>query len=383
MELFDVYPLLNIEPNKGYGTYIYDKNGDQYLDLYGGHAVISIGHSHPIYVQRLTDQIKTLGFYSNSVQNPLQKKLAQFLGELSGCSDYKLFLINSGAEANENALKMASFYNGRTKVLAIKNAFHGRTSAAVNVTDNEKIKAPINKTFEVDFLSWSAVSEIITAIKSGQYTAFIMETIQGIAGIYEPVWDKLADIQDACQETNTVFIADEIQCGYGRTGKFFAFQHAPTPLIPDIITVAKGMGNGFPIGAVLLHPKFKASHGLLGTTFGGSHLGCAAALAVLEVMQKEKVIANAEKMGDFLLQALRNMSGVVEVRGKGLLIGIQFEQAAKPIRDLLYQKYRVMTGSSNEPNTMRLLPALNIQKNHVNDFLQKLQMALQELRISG
>lgn len=383
MELFDVYPLLNIEPHKGYGTYIYDKNGEQYLDLYGGHAVISIGHSHPHYVQRLTDQLKNLAFYSNSVQNPLQKKLAGMLGELSGCPDYHLFLINSGAEANENALKMASFHNGRTKVLAIKNAFHGRTSAAVNVTDNEKIKAPINKTFEVDFLSWSAPDEIITAIKSGQYTAFIMETIQGIAGIFEPAWDKLDDIQEACLETNTVFIADEIQCGYGRTGKFFAFQHAPKPITPDIITVAKGMGNGFPIGAVLLHPKFIATHGLLGTTFGGSHLGCAAAIAVLEVMHKEKILSNAGKMGELLLQSLRQMPGVREVRGKGLLIGVQFDHAAKPVRDLLYQKYRVMTGSSNEPNTMRLLPALNIQKNHVNDFLQKLQMALQELRISG
>lgn len=383
MELFDVYPLLNIEPQKGYGTYIYDKSGDQYLDLYGGHAVISIGHSHPHYVQRLTDQIKNLGFYSNSVQNPMQKKLAQLLGEVSGLPDYQLFLINSGAEANENALKMASFHNGRIRVLAIKEAFHGRTSAAVNVTDNPKIKAPINTTFPVDFYTWEEADEIIIALKTKQYTAFIMETIQGIAGIYEPAWDKLNAIQEACRESDTVFIADEIQCGYGRTGRFFAYQYAPQTLEPDLITVAKGMGNGFPIGALLLHPKFKASHGLLGTTFGGSHLGCAAALAVLEVMQKEKILANATKMGDYLIKELKLIPGIKEVRGKGLLIGVEFEQTAKPIRDLLYQKYRVMTGSSNEPHTMRLLPALTIQKNHVTDFLQKLQMALQELRTSA
>ncbi len=375
MQLFDVYPLYDIEPVKGEGARVWDKNGVEYLDFYGGHAVISIGHAHPHYVKMISEQVARLGFYSNSIINSLQHELADKLGELSQCADYQLFLINSGAEANENALKLASFHNGRTKIIAFKKAFHGRTSAAVNVTPDPKLVAPINATFEREFHDLNDLESVKVSILRGDVCAVIIEGIQGIGGIHTPNADFLRAIQDLCHETNTVFILDEIQSGYGRSGQFFAFQYVKG-LKPDIITTAKGMGNGFPIGGVLIHPKFKAKHGLLGTTFGGNHLACAAAIAVLDVLKNENLIEKAAKVGAYAIEKMKTLQGVKEVRGIGLMIGVEFEFPTAALRKRLAFEEKCFVGSSSEANTIRLLPPLSISKADVDLLVEKMEMAI-------
>ncbi len=369
MQLFDVYPLYDIEPVKARDVLIWDKAGHQYLDFYGGHAVISIGHSHPHYVKKLGEQLQRLGFYSNSVKIPLQQELANKLGELSGYHDYHLFLCNSGAEANENALKLASFHNKRKVVAAFQGSFHGRTSAAVSATDNPKIRAPLNENHEVIFLPLNDEEALQQAFQQNDFCAVIIEGIQGVAGIQLPSPQFLRQIQTLCQQTETVLILDEVQSGYGRSGKFFAHQFAG--IRPDLITIAKGMGNGFPAAGVLIHPQFKASHGLLGTTFGGNHLACAAAVAVLEIIAQEKLIDNSANIGSYLLDELRKMpTGIKEVRGRGLMIGIELEFASDAMRKKMLFEHRIFTGSSHDPNTIRLLPPLTLTKEHADRFLE-------------
>jgi acetylornithine/N-succinyldiaminopimelate aminotransferase len=375
MQLFDVYPLYDIEPVKGQNARVWDKNGVEYLDFYGGHAVISIGHAHPHYVKMISEQVARLGFYSNSIINSLQQELADKLGALSGCDDYQLFLINSGAEANENALKMASFHNGRTKIIAFKKAFHGRTSAAVNITPDPKLVAPINATFEREFHDLNDIETVRASILRGDVCAVIIEGIQGIGGIHVPLGEFLKEIQELCHQTNTVFILDEIQSGYGRSGAFFGFQHYAC-IKPDIITMAKGMGNGFPIGGVLIHPKFKPKHGMLGTTFGGSHLACAAGIAVLDVMKKEKLMENAYKVGKYAIEKMKTLPGVKEVRGIGLMIGVEFEFPTAALRKRMAFEEKCFVGSSSEANTIRLLPPLSITKADVDILAEKMEMAI-------
>jgi acetylornithine aminotransferase len=376
MNLFDVYPLYDICPVKGLGSYVWDEKGTKYLDFYGGHAVISIGHSHPHYITKITGQLHALAFYSNSIVNPLQSQLADLLGELSGCQDYQLFLCNSGAEANENALKMASFENGRKKIIAFKKAFHGRTSAAVNVTDSKGIQAPINSTFEVVYLPLNDFDALEKAFLQTDIAAVIIEGIQGIGGIHIPEKAFLQKISTLCQGSNTVLILDEIQSGYGRSGSFFAFQKAG--IQPDIISMAKGMGNGFPIGGILLHPRFKAKHGLLGTTFGGSHLACAAGIAVLEVIRDEKLMEHAAETGRYLLNELKTsaLPGVVDVRGEGLMIGIEFDYNTATLRKKLLIDKHIFTGSSSDPNTIRLLPSLTVSNSEIEQLLSGLKSVL-------
>lgn len=374
MQLFDVYPLFDLKPVKGEGAYVFDEDGNKYLDFYGGHAVISIGHSHPHYVAKLQEQVSQLGFYSNSVQNPLQQELADKLGVLSGCDNYQLFLCNTGAEANENALKLASFQNGRQKIIAFKKAFHGRTSAAVNTTDKETIKAPINKTFSVEFHEWNALETVEESLSKGDVAAVIIEGIQGIGGIHVPDSAFLKALANACSKYDTVLILDEIQSGYGRSGAFFAFQYAD--IQPDLITMAKGMGNGFPIGGVLIHPKFEAKYGLLGTTFGGNHLACAAGIAVLDVLKEENLVEHSAQLGSSLMQELNTLPGVKSVRGLGLMIGLEFDFAIKELRKSLLFEEQVFTGSSSDLNVIRLLPPLNITESEVDLFLSKFKKAL-------
>jgi acetylornithine/N-succinyldiaminopimelate aminotransferase len=379
MQLFDVYPLYSIEPVKGKGAKVWDTEGVEYLDFYGGHAVISIGHAHPHYVKMISEQVAQLGFYSNSIINSLQQELADKLSEASQLTDYQLFLINSGAEANENALKLASFHNGRTKVIAFKKAFHGRTSAVVNVTPDPKLVAPINATFEREFHDLNNIDSVRESILRGDACAVIIEGIQGIGGIHTPTGEFLKEIQELCHQTNTIFILDEIQSGYGRSGQFFAFQHYAC-IKPDIVTIAKGMGNGFPIGGVLIHPKLKAKHGLLGTTFGGSHLACAAGIAVLDVLKQENLIVNAQKVGKYALEKLKVLDGVKEIRGKGLMIGIEFEFPTAALRKRLAFEHKVFVGSSSEANTIRLLPPLSITTADVDTLIEKMKIAIaQEL----
>ena len=374
MQLFNVYPLFDIQPVKGRGAYVFDEKGNEYLDFYGGHAVISIGHSHPHYVSMIENQLKALGFYSNSIQNPLQQELATKLGRLSGCDDYQLFLCNSGAEANENALKLASFHNGKHKIIAFQKAFHGRTSAAVNITDNEKIKAPINRTFEVEFHGWNNLETVQNSLKEEDVCAVIIEGIQGIGGVQVSEKGFLQQLEKACKQYGAVLILDEIQSGYGRSGHFFAFQWAG--ITPDLITVAKGMGNGFPIGWVLIHPKFEASYGLLGTTFGGNHLACSAGIAVLDVIGEENLIANAAKRGNDLIKELTYLSGVKTVRGMGLMIGVEFDFPVAKLRKQLLFEEKTFTGSSSDPNVLRLLPPLNIGEKETNLLLSGLRKLL-------
>jgi acetylornithine aminotransferase len=354
---------------------VWDKNGVEYLDFYGGHAVISIGHAHPHYVKMISEQVARLGFYSNSIINSLQQELADKLGALSGCDDYQLFLINSGAEANENALKMASFHNGRTKIVAFKKAFHGRTSAAVNVTPDPKLVAPINATFEREFHDLNDIETVKASLLKGDVCAVIVEGIQGIGGIHLPNAEFLKEVQALCHQTNTVFILDEIQSGYGRSGKFFAYQYIDG-LKPDIITTAKGMGNGFPIGSVLIHPKFKAKYGLLGTTFGGNHLACAAAIAVLDVLKSENLIENAAEVGAYAIEKMKTLPGVKEVRGIGLMIGVEMEFSTAALRKRLAFEEKCFVGSSSEANTIRLLPPLSITKTDVDLLVEKMEMAI-------
>lgn len=375
MKLFDVYPLLDVEPVEADGCLVFDRQGTRYLDFYGGHAVISIGHGHPHYVERITDQLGKLAFYSNSVPISIQKDLAHKLGELSGYYNWNLFLVNSGAEANENAMKLASAYNGRKKVLVFDKAFHGRTSLAVAATDNPNIVFPVNEGAEIVRLALEDFGGVEEDLKKGDVCCVMIEGIQGVGGIKEPSEKFLKHIRTLCDETDTVLILDEVQSGFGRTGRFFAHQHSFVQ--PDIISMAKGMGNGFPVGGILIHPKFEAKHGLLGTTFGGNHLACAAALAVLEVMENEKLIKNARKTGEYLISKLEEIPQVKEIRGRGLMIGIEFDFPIAEIRSkLLYDKH-IFTGSSSNKNTIRLLPPLNITKKEVDEFIQALKGVLE------
>ncbi len=375
MKLFDVYPLYEVTIVKGDGCRVWDDKGQSYLDLYGGHAVISIGHCHPHYVEALSAQLGRLGFYSNSVINRLQEELAERLGKACGYEDYQLFLINSGAEANENALKLASFYNGRSRVLSASKAFHGRTSLAVEATDNPKIIAPINANGHVTYLPLNDLEAFRTELAKGDVCAVIVECIQGVGGIRLATPEFMQGLRRACDETGTVLICDEIQCGYGRSGKFFAHQHLGVQ--PDLITVAKGIGNGFPLGAVLISPKFVPVYGQLGTTFGGNHLACAAALAVLDVMEREKLVENAERTGRFLMEGIRalQLPHVVEVRGRGLMIGIELDVPYKEIRSKLLFEEHCFTGCSGT-NVLRLLPPLCLSEAEAADFLQRLERVM-------
>ncbi|AMR26951.1 acetylornithine aminotransferase [Hymenobacter psoromatis] len=366
MNLFNVYPLVDITPVRGLGATLWDDQGQQYLDFYGGHAVISIGHSHPHYVQRLTAQLQHLGFYSNSVQIPIQRELAAKLGEVSGYPEYALFLCNSGAEANENALKLASFHTGKRRVIAFKGGFHGRTSGAVAATDNPKIIAPFNAGHVVSFLEYD-LPAVIEVLRGGDVCAVIVEPIQGVGGIIRPPDEFLVGLSLVCGAHGALLIADEVQCGYGRSGRFFAHQWAG--IRPDIIAVAKGMGNGFPIGGILIAPTLQASYGLLGTTFGGNHLACAAALAVLEVIEEEDLVQHAREMGDYLRTELLAHAGAVEIRGRGLMLGIKYDFPVKEIRDKLLSEHHIFVGNASDPTVLRLLPPLNISRDEVDRFL--------------
>lgn len=373
MELFDVYSLYPVEPVRGSGSYVYDAAGTEYLDLYGGHAVISIGHAHPHYVRMISEQAARLGFYSNSVENSLQHTLAERLGALSGYDDYRLFLCNSGAEANENALKLASFHTGRAKVLAFGGAFHGRTSGAVEVTDNPAIRSPFNATANVEFVPLNDIGAVERKLAAREFAAVIVEGIQGVAGIRCPEEGFLRALREATERTGTVLILDEIQSGYGRTGRFFAHQWAG--IRPDLITTAKGMGNGFPIGGVLIAPHFEARPGLLGTTFGGNHLACAAAIAVLDVMERDGLVENATTVGEYLLGELHKIGGLKEVRGRGLMIGIEIDGSGAEFRKRLLFGKHVFTGGAGA-STVRLLPALCLTREHADRFLDAFDATL-------
>lgn len=377
MQLYPVYPLFDINIVKGEGCHVWDSEGQEYLDLYGGHAVISIGHCHPHYVEKLTQQLNTLGFYSNSVINRLQEQLAERLGKACGYDNYQLFLVNSGAEANENALKLASFHTGRKRILAASKAFHGRTSLAVEATDNPKIVAPVNANGHVQFLPLNDLEAFQSELAKGDVAAVIVECIQGVGGIRLATSEFIQGLRKACSENGTMLICDEIQCGYGRSGKFFAHQH--TGVRPDIITCAKGIGNGFPMGAVLISPQFKAVFGQLGTTFGGNHLACTAALAVLDVIEEEHLVENAASVGSYLLAQLKTLAAetpsIVDVRGEGLMIGIEFSDSIKTLRTRLVKEQHVFTGAAST-NILRLLPPLSLTKAEADDFLSRLKQVL-------
>ncbi len=375
MKLFDVYPLFNVNIVKGQGCKVWDNQGQEYLDLYGGHAVISIGHCHPHYVERMGQQLQQLGFYSNSVINKLQAELAERLGRMSGYEDYQLFLVNSGAEANENALKLSSFYNGNSRVLSCEKAFHGRTSLAVEVTNNPKIVAPINDNHHVRFLPLNDLEPWVRELSRGGITAVILECIQGVGGIQMATPEFAQKLAYAAKRYKATLICDEIQCGYGRTGKFFA--HQWLDIKPDIITVAKGIGNGFPMSAVLISPEFKPVYGQLGTTFGGNHLACSAALAVLDVMEQENLVENARIVGDYLMEKLKGLNHpkIKEVRGRGLMIGIELTEDQKPVRERLVYEQHVFTGCSGQ-NLLRLLPPLTFSKELADEFVERLLKAL-------
>jgi acetylornithine aminotransferase len=366
VNLFDVYPLYDLTPVSASGCTITDDTGVEYLDLYGGHAVISVGHSHPHYIQRISDQLKTIGFYSNSVQNPMQAELAKKLGELSGYDDYALFLCNSGAEANENALKLASFVTGKKRVVAFDKSFHGRTSAAVAVTDNPKITAPINDVHDRVFLPLNDIAALEKALSSGEVAAVIVEGIQGVGGCRVPNPEFLQSASRLCKEKGAVLILDEVQSGYGRSGKFFAHQYAG--IRPDVITVAKGMGNGFPVGGVLISPEYKPWHGMLGTTFGGNYLACAASLAVLEIMEQEKLVENAASVGNFLINELSAFTEIKEIRGKGLMIGLEFDEPVVALRKKMLFEERIFTGVTGT-HVIRILPPLTLTRKDASRFL--------------
>lgn len=373
MKLFDVYPLFDIEIVKGEGCNTYDAEGNKYLDLYGGHAVISVGHSHPHYLKAINEQASKLVFYSNSVINSLQQKLADKLGKISGYDDYQLFLINSGAEANENALKLASFYNGKKRVIAFGKAFHGRTSLAVEATDNPKIVAPINANGHITFVPLNDIEAVKTELEKGDVSAVIIEGIQGVGGIRIPDTDFMQSLREECDKHDVVLIADEIQSGYGRSGKFFAHQY--TGVRPDIITVAKGIANGFPMGGVLISPKFTPIYGQLGTTFGGNHLACAAAIAVLEIFEQENLVENARKVGEYLMTELKQIPGIKEVRGRGLMIGMEFDYPVKELRTRLIKEEKVFTGATGT-HMIRLLPPLVLTIEQAQDFINRFKNAL-------
>ncbi|WP_185882210.1 aspartate aminotransferase family protein [Blattabacterium cuenoti] len=374
MKLFDVYSILNVKLQQSKGVYVFDQQNNMYLDFYGGHAVISIGHSHPNYIQSLTNQINQISYYSNSVIIHQQQKLANLLGKSSGYEEYSLFLCNSGTESNENALKIASFHTGKKKVIAFKGAFHGRTSGSVSVTDNYKLVSPFNTQHNITFLKYKDLDLLEKELQHEDVCAVITEGIQGISGIIDPGSNFFCQATKICKKYDAVFIVDEVQSGYGRTGLFFA--HQLYSIKPDLITIAKGMGNGFPIGAVLIHPKFKPYHGMLGTTFGGSHLACTAGISVLEIIKKENLIANAKLMGELLLQKLHIISSIKKIRGRGLMMGLEFDFTVDDLKNVLIFKEKVFVGVSSNPYVLRLLPPLSIKECHVNLFVKKLKNAL-------
>lgn len=374
MELFDVYPLYNVTPVKAEGVYVWDENDTKYLDFYGGHGVISIGHSHPDYVKSLSGQLTKIGFYSNSIVNPLQQELAYKLGKLSGCENYNLFLCNSGAEANENALKMASFDTGKSRIISFNNAFHGRTSAAVVVTDNPSINAPINLQQKVTFLPLNDIELVIHEIGKGDVAAVIIEGIQGVGGLDEGTKEFFQQLQEICNKNSVLLILDEVQSGYGRSGKFFAFQYHN--IQPDMITTAKGMGNGFPIGGVLIADKIKAKYGMLGTTFGGNHLACAAGISVLDVMEKEHLMQNVQEVYGYFLQEIATVPKIKKVKGKGLMLGVEFDFEVGDLRKKLIFDQHIFTGGSNNKNLLRILPPLSAKKEHVDIFINALKEIL-------
>jgi acetylornithine/N-succinyldiaminopimelate aminotransferase len=374
MSLFDVYPLFDVTPVTANDIYLYDDKGTQYLDLYGGHAVISIGHSHPVYVDALTHQLQKIGFYSNAVQNPIQTKLAERLEAVSGCKNYDLFMCSSGAEANENALKLASFHTNKATVIAFENSFHGRTSACVAATDNPKIVAPINAQQQVRFLPLGDLNLVEITLKSEPVCAIIIECIQGVGGLDESCTEFYKGLELLCQKYNTVLIADEVQSGFGRTGDFFAFQkHGITP---HIISMAKGMGNGFPVGGILIHPSIKASYGLLGTTFGGNHLASTATLAVLEVLESENLMQNAKKMSTYFTEKAKSIPQLKQLKGRGLMLGLEFNFPVAALRKKLLFDHFLFTGSSKNPNLIRILPPLTIKKEHIDLFFKALAQKL-------
>lgn len=371
MSLFNVYPLYDIAPEKALGATVWDEKGEAYLDFYGGHGVISIGHSHPVYVKHISEQVNKIGFYSNSVINPLQKKLGDLLPKISGYPLYTLFLCNSGAEANENALKLASFHNGKSKVIAFKNSFHGRTSAAVAVTDNPKITAPLNAQQKVVFCELNNIESVKKEIAKGDVSSVIIEAIQGVGGLDEGNTAFFKELEKVCRENGVVLILDEIQCGYGRSGKFFAHQYHG--IKADIISLAKGMGNGFPIGGVLISPEFKPSYGLLGTTFGGNHLACAAALAVLEVFENEKILDNVIQQSNYFIKKFKTIPQIKKIKGKGLMLGLEFDFEVAELRKKLIYEKKIFTGNSNNKNLLRILPPLSITQNEIDLFFDNLK----------
>lgn len=378
MNLFDVYPLYNITPVKAVDCTITDENGVEYLDLYSGHGVISIGHTQPHYVAKLKEQLDNIGFYSNAIQNPLQVELAQKLGELSGYDDYSLFLCSSGAEANENALKLASFHNGKSRVIAFYNSFHGRTSAAVAVTDNKKIVAPINAQQVVTFLPLNQIDLVETELQKGDVCTVIIEGIQGVGGLDEGTTEFFQALEKLCKQYEAVLILDEVQSGYGRSGKFFAHQYHN--IKADIICLAKGMGNGFPIGGILIAPHFKASYGLLGTTFGGSHLACAAGIAVLDVIKNEKLMDNVNAVSEYFMKAIQQVPEIIKVKGKGLMLGVEFDFDVSALRKKMIVEKHIFTGSANNKNLLRILPPLTITTAAIDTFITALKESLAELK---
>lgn len=377
MSLFNVYPIYNITPIKALGAKVWDDKNQEYLDFYGGHGVISVGHSHPNYVKAIQSQIEKIGFYSNSIQNPLQEVFAKKLGEMSAYPDYSVFLCNSGAEANENALKLASFHNKKSKVIAFHKSFHGRTSAAVAVTDNPSIVAPINANHPVLFLPLNDIELVKKAVSENEISAIIIEGIQGVGGLDEGTPKFFQELEELCNANDIILIVDEIQSGYGRSGQFFAHQHHG--IKPDIITMAKGMGNGFPIGGLLISPKFKASFGLLGTTFGGNHLACASALAVLEIIEEEAVLENVKKQSDYFIQAVLQIPQVKKIKGKGLMLGLEFDFDVAELRKKLVYEQFIFTGNASQKNLLRILPPLLITETEIDKFVAGLKNALQSL----
>jgi len=370
MPLFNVYPLYDVTPVKAKGVYVYDENKTEYLDLYGGHAVISIGHGHPKYIEAITNQVAELGFYSNAIKNPLQVELANKLETLSGCKNYELFLCNSGAEANENALKLASFKTGKSRIVAFKNGFHGRTSAAVAATDNKNIIAPINAQQKVTTLDLNDIENVKTELEKGDVCAVILEFIQGVGGLDQANSDFFEKVDILCKENNTLLIADEVQSGYGRSGKFFAFQHYN--VTPDIISIAKGMGNGFPIGGILIHPNIEAKFGMLGTTFGGNHLACAAGLSVLNVIEEQKLMDNVKEMSSYFIKMAKTIPMIKNIKGKGLMLGLEFDFEVGDLRKQLIYDYQIFTGGAMNKNLLRILPPLTVKKQHINQFFEAL-----------
>ncbi len=377
MKLFDVYPLYEVTPVRAKDVYVYDENGLEYLDFYGGHAVISIGHGHPHYTERLKNQLAQIGFYSNAIQNPLQEEVASTIASQSNCSEYHLFMCNSGAEANENALKLASFETGKERIIAFKNGFHGRTSIAVGATDNENIKAPINRSHKVTFLNFNDEKALKDELKKGDVCAVIFEPIQGVGGLDEPSESFVNKLNKLCNQYNVCLIADEIQSGFGRTGTFFAFQKYK--ITPQIITMAKGMGNGFPVGGVLIHSSIKAKYGMLGTTFGGNHLACAATLAVLEVLEKQNLQDHAATLEAYFMQKAKDIKQIKQIKGRGLMLGFEFDFDVAPLRKKMIYDKKIFTGGSSNKRLLRILPPLTIQESHIDVFFAKLKEALEEL----